>query len=186
MASRSVLGGCLGISIGVFLCLVVVGTHESHPRLESAVSRTPRASIMRSSGMRYRRSSCPEGRITRVRPIRAQEEESQEGEASNVKDDKNRFSWAGVRQLVSMGLGTMAGDIKEINLKDPKRTVVLELEANNFEDADGNPLSGKYRDKGWVDKSGEAEPMGGKIAVGLIGVASIGLVGVTLKALSSM
>lgn len=35
----------------------------------------------------------------------------------------------------------MVGELKEINLDDPARTVVLELEANNFEDAEGNPLA---------------------------------------------
>ena len=29
----------------------------------------------------------------------------------------------------------------------------FELEANNFEDENGNMKSGKYRDDGWVDES---------------------------------
>eukprot|EP00467_Chlorarachnion_reptans_P024909 CAMPEP_0114510046 /NCGR_PEP_ID=MMETSP0109-20121206/13563_1 /TAXON_ID=29199 /ORGANISM="Chlorarachnion reptans, Strain CCCM449" /LENGTH=135 /DNA_ID=CAMNT_0001689297 /DNA_START=92 /DNA_END=496 /DNA_ORIENTATION=+ len=85
----------------------------------------------------------------RLRSLRCRASEEQEGTETQGKGNDRKPTWAGVRQLVSMGMGTMAGDIKEINLKDPKRTVVLELEANNFEDADGNPLSGKYRDKGW-------------------------------------
>lgn len=35
----------------------------------------------------------------------------------------------GLVQLVQMGLGTIAGDIKEINLSDPRRTVVMEVSA---------------------------------------------------------
>ncbi|XRB16304.1 hypothetical protein RI054_12g61470 [Pseudoscourfieldia marina] len=58
-----------------------------------------------------------------------------------------------------MGLGSpLSGDLKEINLNDPKRTVVFELDANNFEDADGNPISqGKYRDEGYVAGKDDAE-----------------------------
>jgi|TARA_B110000977_G_scaffold187666_1_gene255045 hypothetical protein len=51
------------------------------------------------------------------------------------------IDFTGLKQLISMGLGTVAGDITEINLDDPVRTVVMELEANNFEDAEGNPLN---------------------------------------------
>jgi hypothetical protein len=55
--------------------------------------------------------------------------------------DEQKMSWSGLGQLVKMGLGTVSGDITEINLDDPLRTVVMELEANNFEDAEGNPLN---------------------------------------------
>eukprot|EP00469_Lotharella_globosa_P013095 CAMPEP_0167790300 /NCGR_PEP_ID=MMETSP0111_2-20121227/11227_1 /TAXON_ID=91324 /ORGANISM="Lotharella globosa, Strain CCCM811" /LENGTH=121 /DNA_ID=CAMNT_0007682689 /DNA_START=236 /DNA_END=601 /DNA_ORIENTATION=+ len=116
---------------------------------------------------------------------RRAEETPEEGESEGASaQEKNRFSMAGVRQLISMGLGTMAGDIKEINLNDPKRTVVLELEANNFEDAEGNPLSGKYRDKGWVDESGDEAPLINKIAIVLLSVISLGIVTFSLVALS--
>jgi hypothetical protein len=76
-------------------------------------------------------------------------------------------------------MGTMAGDITEINLNDPQRTVgpcllfrksmagtcsvsthwaaathvqvVMELEANNLEDENGDVKKGKYMEEGWVD-----------------------------------
>ena len=57
------------------------------------------------------------------------------------KNDEPKIDMAGLSQLIKMGLGTVSGDIKEINLDDPTRTVVMELEANNFEDKDGNPLN---------------------------------------------
>ena len=57
------------------------------------------------------------------------------------KNDEPKIDMAGLSQLIKMGLGTISGDIKEINLDDPTRTVVMELEANNFEDKDGNPLN---------------------------------------------
>jgi len=60
----------------------------------------------------------------------------------------------------------------------------LQLEANNFEDADGNPLSGKYRDKGWVDESGEEAPLINKIAIVLLAIISFGIVAFSLVALS--
>ena len=73
---------------------------------------------------------------------------SEDGEGTD-----GRISQLGLSQLIKMGLGTVAGDIKEINLKDPKRTVVLELEANNFEDSEGNPID--YMDnEGFVEEGG--------------------------------
>jgi len=86
----------------------------------------------------------------------------------------------GLQQLIQMGLGTIAGDIKEINLKDPKRTVVMELEANNFEDADGNPIS--YMDnEGYVD---DASPnLGGLAVAGVVGAAALAGIYLTLSAL---
>lgn len=44
-------------------------------------------------------------------------------------DEKPGIDFRGLKQLVSMGLGTLSGDITEINLDDPKRTVVMELGA---------------------------------------------------------
>ena len=64
-----------------------------------------------------------------------------------------------LKQLVSMGLGTISGDITEINLDDPTRTVVMELEANNFEDKDGNPLALRALDnEGFVEEAGRRRP----------------------------
>lgn len=51
------------------------------------------------------------------------------GKASEVEEDEAKIDFKGLKQLISMGLGTMSGDITEINLKDPKRTVVMELGA---------------------------------------------------------
>ena len=59
-----------------------------------------------------------------------------------------------------MGLGTRSGDITEINLDDPTRTVVMELEANNFEDKDLNPLQLNAMDNtGYVGEEGEKTPI---------------------------
>ena len=52
--------------------------------------------------------------------------ESTEGDDD---DDEPGIDFRGLKQLVSMGLGTLSGDITEINLDDPKRTVVMELGA---------------------------------------------------------
>merc|ERR1711907_657265 len=57
------------------------------------------------------------------------------------EEEEKKISASGLSQLIKMGMGAISGDITEINLKDPKRTVVMELEANNFEDEDGNPIS---------------------------------------------
>ena len=62
------------------------------------------------------------------------EQQTADGEAA-----EEGISLKGLGQLVKMGLGTISGDITEINLDDPKRTVVMELEANNFE-VRGGPL----------------------------------------------
>lgn len=51
------------------------------------------------------------------------------GKASKDEEDEAKIDFKGLKQLISMGLGTMSGDITEINLKDPKRTVVMELGA---------------------------------------------------------
>lgn len=56
-------------------------------------------------------------------------------------------------QLLKMGAGTFSGDLKEINLKDPERSVVFELEANNFETKDGKPIT-LGNEPGYVDTSG--------------------------------
>ena len=48
------------------------------------------------------------------------------------------------------------GDLKKVNLNKPEAeggaALQFELEANNFEDENGNVKSGKYRDEGWVDE----------------------------------
>lgn len=57
--------------------------------------------------------------------VRATKKESN----SSKDEDEAKIDFKGLKQLVSMGLGTISGDITEINLKDPKRTVVMELGA---------------------------------------------------------
>ena len=57
-----------------------------------------------------------------------------------------------------------------------------ELEANNFEDKDGNPLW-KPDDKGYVAESGETTPIANYIVPVMLGVGAIGGVVATLNAL---
>ena len=45
------------------------------------------------------------------------------------EEEEAKIDWSGLKQLVKMGLGTISGDITEINLDGPARTVVMELEA---------------------------------------------------------
>ncbi len=94
------------------------------------------------------------------------------------------IDFTGLKQLVQMGLGTIAGDITEINLDDPTRTVVMELEANQFEDADGNPLAPRAIDNvGFVEEDGTETPvMNYVVPVVLGGVAIAGVVA-TMNAL---
>merc|ERR1712118_527249 len=74
------------------------------------------------------------------------------------EEEEKKISASGLSQLIKMGMGAISGDITEINLKDPKRTVVMELEANNFEDEDGNPIS--YVDnEGYIADKDENTPI---------------------------
>jgi hypothetical protein len=98
--------------------------------------------------------------------------------------EDNGIDFTGLKQLISMGLGTIAGDITEINLDDPTRTVVMELEANNFEDADGNPLSLKAMDnKGFVGDANEATPLMNYVVPVVLGGVTIAGVVATMNAL---
>eukprot|EP00873_Tetraselmis_striata_P024570 jgi/Tetstr1/444834/TSEL_032676.t1 len=107
----------------------------------------------------------------------AAEEEKPEGKAGP------KIDFVGVKQLIMMGMGTIAGDITEINLNDPARTVVMELEANNFEDADGKPIN-YIQDKGYVDDAAkEFKPLNLLLPL-VLGAATLGGVAATLKALS--
>jgi len=104
------------------------------------------------------------------------------------KDDEPKITLKGLSQLIAMGLGSpLSGDLKEINLNDPKRTVVFELDANNFEDADGNPISqGKYRDEGYVAGKDDAEnttSIFNKILPLTLAAAALGFVVWTLQQL---
>lgn len=69
------------------------------------------------------------------------------------------------------------------NRDDPTRTVVMELEANNFEDADGKPLNFMNND-GFVGEKGEkTSPLNYVVPIVLGGVSVAGVVA-TLNALS--
>ena len=98
--------------------------------------------------------------------------------------EEDGIDFTGLKQLVSMGLGTISGDITEINLDDPTRTVVMELEANQFEDADGNPLALKAIDnEGFVGDKDEATPVANYLVPIVLGVGSIAGVIATMNAL---
>ena len=94
------------------------------------------------------------------------------------------IDFKGLKQLISMGLGTISGDITEINLKDPTRTVVMELEANQFEDADGNPLALKAIDnEGFVGDKDEPTPLANYLVPVVLGGVTIAGVVATMNAL---
>lgn len=88
-----------------------------------------------------RRPSAASTRSGLRRSVRAAASGKKDAPKKEEEKDEPKIDMAGLSQLIKMGLGTISGDIKEINLDDPTRTVVMELEANNFEDADGNPLN---------------------------------------------
>lgn len=100
-----------------------------------------------------------------------------------TEEDEAKIDFKGLKQLISMGLGTISGDITEVNLDDPTRTVVMELEANNFEDKDGKPLNFINND-GFVGEKGESVSALNYAVPVLLGAASIAGVVATLKALA--
>lgn len=116
--------------------------------------------------------------------MRAQAGKAPPPPAPREEEDEPKINMAGLSQLIKMGLGTISGDITEINLDDPTRTVVMELEANNFEDKDGNPLALKALDnEGFVGEEGEKAPLINFILPVMLGVAAIAGVVATLNAL---
>jgi len=77
--------------------------------------------------------------------------------APDAVEKKKGITFEGLSQLITMGAGApMLGDLKKVNLNKPEAeggaALQFELEANNFEDENGNVKSGKYRDEGWVDE----------------------------------
>ena len=96
------------------------------------------ASLLSRRGARVTSRGAAAPRRAVVAMAGKKDSKPQEEEEEN---NEPKIDMAGLSQLIKMGLGTISGDIKEINLDDPTRTVVMELEANNFEDADGNPLN---------------------------------------------
>lgn len=85
---------------------------------------------------------------------RAPKEESGEGEK------KKGLSLGGLVQLVTMGAGAPSlGEYKGMD----GNTAMFELEANNFEDKDGNVRKGRYFEDGYVD-----DPAGGDAPPGFL------------------
>merc|ERR1711907_410954 len=118
-------------------------------------------------------------RRTRRSRMNAEKDDRKEGEGKEEK----KISASGLSQLVKMGMGAISGDITEINLNDPKRTVVMELEANNFEDEDGNPIS--YVDnEGYVADKDEKTPILNYIVPVFLAGLALAFVVFTLKALA--
>jgi len=100
------------------------------------------------------------------------------------RPQEGQIDFTGLKQLVQMGLGSVAGDITEINLDDPARTVVMELEANNYEDADGKPLSLKYMNNEGIVEEATETPVVNLLLPVLLGLLTLGGVFLTLKALA--
>ena len=111
-------------------------------------------------------------------------EEEAAGAQEGGEEEEAGIDFTGLKQLVSMGLGTLSGDITEINLDDPTRTVVMELEANNFEDKDGNPLQLNAMDNtGYVGEEGEKTPIANYVVPVALGAVTIAGVVATMNAL---
>jgi len=89
---------------------------------------------------------------------KAEEPTAEAGEVEEkAEEEKKGIDFSGLAQLMTMGAGApMLGDLKKINLNKPEAeggaALQFELEANNFEDENGNLKSGEYRDEGWVDE----------------------------------
>jgi hypothetical protein len=107
-----------------------------------------------------------------------------EDDADDADGEGSGIDFKGLKQLISMGLGTISGDITEINFdkENASRAVVMELEANNFEDAEGNPLW-KPDDVGFVGDAEERTPIMNYVVPVVLGVGAIGGVVATLNAL---
>ena len=103
----------------------------------SAHAQAPVSSLLRRNA---RRGSAARQQ-SRRQAVRAMAGNTPPPSQEPEEEEEAKIDWSGLKQLVKMGLGTISGDITEINLDDPARTVVMELEANNFEDADGKPLN---------------------------------------------
>mmetsp|Transcript_7444 Transcript_7444/g.24737 ORF Transcript_7444/g.24737 Transcript_7444/m.24737 type:complete len:141 (-) Transcript_7444:800-1222(-) len=104
---------------------------------------------------------------------------------AETETEEAAISGSGLRQLIKMGLGAVSGDITEINLNDPQRTVVMELEANQFEDKDGKPLAlteGALGKGDWTEEGGST-PLANILIPLVLGGVSVALVVFTLQAL---
>lgn len=94
------------------------------PTRRTMSSHVVRAPIARAKSVNHTvaRVSARRGGVVVARAAK----KSTEGDDD---EDEPGIDFRGLKQLVSMGLGTLSGDITEINLDDPKRTVVMELGA---------------------------------------------------------
>ena len=136
----------------------------------------------RGSSVRSRAFVFGSGEKTRAD---AKTEEAAEDDADDEGEGEGAgIDFKGLKQLISMGLGTISGDITEINFdkENASRAVVMELEANNFEDAEGNPLW-KPDDVGFVGDAEERTPIMNYVVPVVLGVGAIGGVVATLNAL---
>ena len=116
-------------------------------------------------------------------------EEEQHSNELDEKGNPKGMTGKGMSQLVKMGLGAISGDITEINFdkENASRAVVMELEANNLEDSEGNPLSTKFMNNDGYTEEEDATTKGGMMNVVVpvaLGVIAIGGVVATLKALA--
>lgn len=82
------------------------------------------ATLARAPAATARSNLRPARRAPRAAPrARAGKGDGETDEAEATQ--QNGMTGAGLRQLIKMGLGTISGDITEINLDDPARTVVM-------------------------------------------------------------
>jgi hypothetical protein len=137
----------------------------------------PRGSSVRSRAFGF-------GKESKKTEEAAAEDEDDEDDADDADGEGSGIDFKGLKQLISMGLGTISGDITEINFdkENASRAVVMELEANNFEDAEGNPLW-KPDDVGFVGDAEERTPIMNYVVPVVLGVGAIGGVVATLNAL---
>ena len=170
LASRLWSTGSLGIS-GVTSPRATMLT-VAHVKAPIAVRAAPGARLVAKRGASTRTNAFGSWK-------KKQPEPKKEGE-----EEEAGIDFTGLKQLVSMGLGTLSGDITEINLDDPTRTVVMELEANNFEDKDGNPLQLNAMDNtGYVGEEGEKTPTANYVVPVALGAVTIAGVVATMNAL---
>ena len=134
-----------------------------------------------------RKTSCKKRRLSSPPCAFLKNYKKKEEPLSNEVDENGKpkgMTGKGLSQLVKMGLGAISGDITEINFDDPGRAVVMELEANNFADEKGKPLSTKFmNNEGYTEDRGKTPLLNIFLPV-LLGGVTIAVVVATLKALA--
>lgn len=91
------------------------------------------------------------------------EDAAPEDEDQTPKEVKKGITFSSLAQVMAMGAGApMLGDLKKVNFDKSEAeggaALQFELEANNFEDENGNIKRGAYTDSGYVDPDYE-DPM---------------------------